>query len=146
MTKNVLRKALFTTSIFSIFFVTTFFGGVVSVGAQAVLDGGDPSGPITKYTLLEPLDKITEFDSAGNCPLGDYIDTIISLLLGVVAVLAMLMIVMGGIEYMTGGPSGKQSGKDKIQSAFLGLLLGLGAWIILNTINPKLLDLCWTGQ
>ena len=68
---------------------------------------------------------------------------IIKLVLGIAAVLAMVMIVMGGIEYMTTElVSSKESGKETIRNAILGLLIALGAYLILNTINPKLLDAC----
>jgi hypothetical protein len=55
----------------------------------------------------------------------------------------MVMIVMGGIEYMTSEMGGeKQAGKDKIVHAVMGVVLALGSWLILNTINPKLLSVC----
>jgi hypothetical protein len=55
----------------------------------------------------------------------------------------MVMIVMGGIQYMTSDLiSSKEAGKEQITHAILGLLLALGAFIILNTINPKLLSAC----
>ena len=38
--------------------------------------------------------------------------------------------------------SGKEAGKETITHAILGLLLALGAFLILNTINPKLLSAC----
>jgi membrane-bound lytic murein transglycosylase B len=50
------------------------------------------------------------------------------------------MIVMGGIEYMTTELiSSKEAGKERIRNAIFGLLLALGAWTILNTINPNIL-------
>jgi hypothetical protein len=52
------------------------------------------------------------------------------------------MIVMGGIQYMTSElVSGKAAGKETIMQAILGLLLALGAYAILNTLNPDLLDI-----
>jgi hypothetical protein len=67
----------------------------------------------------------------------------IKIVIGFGAVLAMVMIVMGGIEYMTDELiSGKEAGKERIRNAILGLLLALGAYLILNTINPQLLSAC----
>ena len=64
----------------------------------------------------------------------------ISIFIGIAAVLAVVMIVMGGIEYMTSELIGnKEAGKDKIRNAIFGLLLALGAWTILNQINPDIL-------
>jgi len=50
------------------------------------------------------------------------------------------MIVIGGIEYMTTELiSSKEAGKERIRGAILGLLLALGAWTLLNQINPDIL-------
>ena len=102
-------------------------------------------------TIYEPLvelpgipSSIDTAPSAGNpCPFGDYLNVMIKLIIGIAAVLAMVMITMGGIEYLTSELiSGKAAGKETIEHAILGLLIALGAWLILNTINPKLLDAC----
>ncbi|MCX6751263.1 MAG: hypothetical protein NT161_00635 [Candidatus Nomurabacteria bacterium] len=77
------------------------------------------------------------------CPFGNYLNIIIKIIIGFAAVLAMVMIVVGGIEYMTSEViSGKEAGKETITHAILGLLLALGAFLILNTINPQLLSAC----
>jgi hypothetical protein len=93
-----------------------------------------------------------QFDENGNvkpgtctnpCPFGNYLNIIIKIIIGFAAVLAMVMIVAGGIEYMTSEViSGKEAGKETITHAILGLLLALGAFLILNTINPQLLNAC----
>jgi len=77
------------------------------------------------------------------CPFGKYLNIVIKFFIGMAAVLSMIMIVMGGIEYMTSDlVSSKESGKSKITNAVLGLLLALGSYAILNTLNPKLLEVC----
>jgi cell wall-associated NlpC family hydrolase len=51
------------------------------------------------------------------------------------------MIVIGGIEYMTSELiSSKEAGKERIRGAIFGLLLALGAWTLLNQINPDILN------
>lgn len=99
------------------------------------------------YQLLAPLpDPEGGNDIEINDPthpeaLSDYLNVMIKLIIGICAVLAVVMIVMGGIEYMTSELiSSKAAGKDRIMHAIFGLILALGAWTILNTINPKLLD------
>ena len=54
--------------------------------------------------------------------------------------LAMLMIVIGALQYSTsGGDSSKISdAKDRIYKAILGVTLLFGAYILLRTINPEL--------
>lgn len=53
---------------------------------------------------------------------------------------AFVMIVWGGVEWMTsaGNPSKTSEAKDKIQKALLGLLLILASFLILQIINPDL--------
>lgn len=70
-----------------------------------------------------------------------YLNIMIQIFIGIAAVLAMIMIVMGGIEYMTSElVSTKQAGKQRILNAILGLILALGSYAILNTLNPDLLN------
>ena len=58
-------------------------------------------------------------------------------------ILAFGAIVWGGIKYATGrgNPSEESDGKSWITSALLGLLLLAGAYVVLKTINPELLNL-----
>lgn len=63
--------------------------------------------------------------------------------LGAAAILALLMMVLGGYRVMAAGGNAQQAGKGKemIMSAIVGLGLLFGAYIILNTINPDLVQL-----
>ena len=80
---------------------------------------------------------------ANPCPFGKYLNILIKLFLGISAVLAMIMIVWGGIQYMTSElASSKEAGRESITHAVLGLLLALGAWLLLFTLNPDLLNIC----
>ena len=58
-------------------------------------------------------------------------------------VLAFVVIVYGGVRsaMSAGNPSAVSEGRKYIWSALLGLLLLAGAYIILNTVNPNLLNL-----
>lgn len=101
----------------------------------------------TNYVLLEslpnPFDQsnpLKEINVTGPNALGQYLNIIIRLAIGIAAVLAVVLIVMGGIQYMTTElVSGKEDGKRRITNAVLGLLVALGAYLILFTINPDLL-------
>jgi hypothetical protein len=109
----------------------------------------------TKYQLLEPLPdgnggEFKNFESKQSpdnpCAFGNYLNIMIKFIIGIAAVLAMIMIIKGGFEYMASSlPSEKESGKGTITNAIFGLLLALGAWIILFTINPDLLNFCNIG-
>lgn len=99
------------------------------------------------YTPLAPLPGIDKpIDFTKECPLGNYLNIVINLTIGLIAVIAMVMIVMGGIEYITSELiSSKASAKERITGAIVGLLIALGSYLILNTLNPNLLNLCLDG-
>lgn len=102
-------------------------------------------------TTYTPLAKLPGFEGSFDtkpspsnpCPFGKYINVLIKLFIGIAAVLAMVMIIIGGIQYMTSDLiSSKEAGKKMILNAVLGLILALGSWAILNTLNPQLLKAC----
>jgi|GEM_PF-3779137 len=74
--------------------------------------------------------------------LGQYIQTVYRFSLGIGGLFAMLFTVYGGILYTVsaGNPSKQSEAKDIITNAVWGLVLLLGAFLILNTINPKLIS------
>ncbi|MCC6323388.1 hypothetical protein IT400_01200, partial [Candidatus Nomurabacteria bacterium] len=89
------------------------------------------------YTLLAPIGDTTKID--GTTKVGDYLNTILLIAIGLCGALAVIMIVIYGVQYM-GDESvfGKTEAKSHIMAAIMGLLLALGAYTILNTINPNL--------
>ena len=95
----------------------------------------------TDYQLLAPLPGYVETTAGNRTTASAYISGIFTLLIAVAGGLAVIMIIWGGIKYMsTDAIGGKSEAKDTIQNAIWGLLLALGAYIILNTINTKLTD------
>jgi hypothetical protein len=104
--------------------------------AQAQLD---------KYTVLAPLPGTTSCGQEGgtNCTTDfqTYLPGLFNLSIGIAAVLAFVMITFGGVTYMVSDSlSGKEDGKKFVNDALAGLVLVIGAWVILNTINPKILQ------
>lgn len=72
--------------------------------------------------------------------LGIWINRIIRFLIGVIGLAAVVMIVVAGAQYMTTEAIGQKSdAKDRIVQALIGLVIALGIFVILNTINPYLL-------
>lgn len=92
------------------------------------------------YTVLAPLPGTT--DAGGKTTnIQTYIPGAFKFGIGIAALLAFVMITAGGIQYMTSDAlSGKQEGRQKIENAIYGLLLAIGAYTILFTINPKMLE------
>jgi len=100
------------------------------------------------YKLLAPIGNITTMNSAG-CATGDktcitndigvYLNFIFKFAIGLCAALAVIMLIISGVTYM-GDESvfGKTAAKEKMFNAILGLIIALGAYALLNTINPAL--------
>ena len=93
------------------------------------------------YCLLAPLPGLG--DSVDTTQgVGSYINVLIKITIGLISVLAVVMLVVGGIEYMVSNIAGeKASAKSRMTNAIFGLILMLSSYLILNTINPKLVNL-----
>jgi type IV secretory pathway VirB2 component (pilin) len=86
------------------------------------------------YTLLQALPgKGTEISK-----LSDYLSWLFKFALAAAAFLAVLQIVIAGIQMIIGGASetARKNAKDRIWNAVWGLLLAFGAVLILETISP----------
>ncbi|MBI5230067.1 MAG: hypothetical protein HY981_02085 [Candidatus Magasanikbacteria bacterium] len=75
--------------------------------------------------------------------LGAYIKLLYAFLVGAAGVIAAVLIVKGGFEYITAGGASERisAAKKTIGSAVFGLLLVLASYVLLNTINPDLVRL-----
>lgn len=75
--------------------------------------------------------------------LGQYLSILYNYLIGVAGVLATVMIVVGGFRWLlaAGDPGKIGAAKETIGSAVIGLALALGSFLLLNTINPQLVEL-----
>ncbi len=100
------------------------------------------------YTALEPLPCIP--GGGVTCPGGagnlqstfsfqNYVQFIFNLIIAIAAATAVFMIVFGGLQYMTTDSwQNKSEGLDKVKNALYGLLLILTSYLILRTIDPRL--------
>lgn len=93
---------------------------------------------LLQYTLEAPIGTTTQVSGAA-----DYILQVFTYMIGAVGLLALGALVYGGIVYMTGGDnsSKKQAGKGIMTDAIIGLIIALGGYLILYTINPGLTEL-----
>ncbi len=119
-----------------------------------------------EYSLLAPLPCVPSGETVGvnekgesikipavNCAGNDYkvvdkmnfqqyISYAMNLLIALASVAAVFMIVWGGFKYMTSTiVSGKSDGLKKVQDAIWGLLLILSSYLILKTIDPRLVQI-----
>ncbi|HRH22751.1 MAG TPA: hypothetical protein PLB51_02030 [Candidatus Paceibacterota bacterium] len=92
------------------------------------------------YTSLTTIPGVSEknkdLPSPQNLVLGIY-----TVAIGIGSILAVVMVIIGGIKYTVMESFGaKTDAKKQITSAFLGLVLLLGSYLILKTINKDLVN------
>lgn len=74
--------------------------------------------------------------------LAQYISGVYRYAVGVVLIISIVMVVYGGFRYLVGSSYEDVSrGKEIIRDAIAGMLIVIGAYMILQTINPATLDL-----
>lgn len=141
-------KKILLISITSLLSINALFA--VTTTPEIVLAAGD-SVP-SEYTLLEPLPCIP--DTSTDTPtcakgtmqkqinLNTYLSYIFRLAIALAAIAAVFMITLGGFQYMISeGIGSKDAAKTRIWNAILGLLGAICSYIILYTINPKLVQI-----
>lgn len=108
----------------------TAAGRIQNIGTQ-----GSPRDD--SYHLLAPIGDFNVVEKSKG--IGDYLNQIFVIGIGLAGALAVVMIVINGIVYM-GNESvfGKTQAKERILMAIGGLILALGSWVVLNTLNPDL--------
>ncbi len=108
-----------------------------------ILDGaGRPGTSVNNnltYTPLEPLPGQST-QSSNFCQL---LNLVFKYLIYLGGAIAVLFLVLGGIGYMVFEVVNKRTqARERIKSSVIGLLVLLGSWIILSTVNPTLVNAC----
>lgn len=87
---------------------------------------------------ISPDNPCTQEDPSG---LNGFINYFVKLLVGLAAVFLVIRIIMEGYNYVvTDTPLRKATAKSNLWEAVGGLVVALTAYLLLNTINPKLLS------
>jgi hypothetical protein len=123
---------------------------------KAQTSASEASAP-TSYTVLAPLPCIespaTDNNPGVTCDGGNgslqtkldfktYVQYTINLLIGLSAVVAVVMMVWGGVEYMYNASfQGKKDGLERAKNAITGFVLILTSYIIMRTIDPRLVEI-----
>ncbi|MBU0670900.1 hypothetical protein KKF29_01955 [Patescibacteria group bacterium] len=119
-----MKKLILYSVILSV--VLTSFVFVIGVNAEANLG----------YKLEVPLPPGVTTVSG----LPQYIGVIYNFSIGLLAILALLMVVFGGFSWITaaGNETKITAAKTTVVQAIIGLVIGLGSFVLLTTINPNL--------
>lgn len=93
------------------------------------------------YTYVAPTPQGISYSSPS-----EYIKSLYNWGIGIVGILALVQLIRGGIMYMVAGAvNTKGAAKGIIINAFLGLILALGSFLLLNIINPELTKINMPG-
>lgn len=95
------------------------------------------------YAPLAPLPgTFTGGSGQETTNLSTYLSGAIKLLIALGAGLAVLFAVIGGTQYVAASinPAAKAGALERIQNSIIGLIIILSAYLLLNSINPKLVQ------
>ena len=137
-------KKLLAVLLLPIFFLTLIFIKPVDVKAQAVTEVYHKEIPLQVpiYGFTQPCK--TEQNKGKHCvaDVGEYIAAFYKYFTGAAAILATVMILFAGFQYVTasGNASRLEKAKSTMNGALIGLVLTLTAYVLLRTINPQLVS------
>lgn len=93
-----------------------------------------------KYTPLSPNLPLLDNEEWGD--VGTLLNKLLALSVAVAALLAVIMIAMGGFKWMTtDSVFSMGDAKEQISNAIIGLLIVLASILILTTINPDIIKI-----
>ncbi|KPJ85128.1 hypothetical protein AMJ57_04175, partial [Parcubacteria bacterium SG8_24] len=92
--------------------------------------------PTIKFTNITVTDEGEDDLKTIDVPwLAEYLNGVYQYAIGMATIIAAVMMMVGGFQYLTAGGDATRvaKGKEKIKNAILGLFLTLSAYLILRT-------------
>jgi len=119
----------------------------MSGSPHCATDSTQQSGPV-QFVPQIPMPGYT-FDASDSSTrnIANYVKAIYKYLIGIVGITAAIMLMAGGIVWLTAGgsPERVKQAQDYIVGSLTGLGLALGSFLILATINPALVNFRISG-
>ena len=113
----------------------------ILIASVLIFLGFVPQAFAQGFVPLAPIPGLTDIQYAPN-GLAVFFNNLYKYLIGLAAVLAVIMIIWGGLEYSTQDSISKKSdGKQRIYDAIFGLVLVLSPVLVFSIINPSILNL-----
>jgi len=146
--QHILTTVLVASLMF--FFITPALLSVVTPGNASEILPTAQAQDDKPYRFLAPIGGLgeeadgggREIDVSSEDSFPDYIKTMILIVIGFAILAAVVIIIASGFQYMTStSQSGVSKAKEQMTNAILGLVLALSAVMILQTINPDLIEL-----
>lgn len=121
--------------------------GFVTGGSVAPCVGGGDPGSANEWGRCLPAGKTkTEISFGGKDEfnnIGDFLVVMYKYLLTIASIVAVVMIIIAGAQWITSGGNSEaiSSAKKRIGGAVIGLFIAYMSYFVLNTINPALVNL-----
>jgi len=97
----------------------------------------NPSTPVPLTVAIGEGGSVTSVNS-----LGEYINAFYDWAFYAALIIAVVMVMIGGLQYMVGkGVGDVQKAKSRITNAIIGVIILMSAYTILATVNPALINL-----
>ena len=96
----------------------------------------------TSYTTLAPIQNfVADKEEISQDSFSEYLNNMFKLGIALCTGLAVLMLIIGGIQYVSSDAwSKKTDGRERMFAALFGLLIALGSYALLQTLSPDLLS------
>jgi hypothetical protein len=143
-------------SIFLLIFICQMIGLIVLLIIPALSQAADPImfkpqvGIGTDIISCSPCQGKPADDQCwadcskkiGPTSIGEYIQSIYKYAIGIVGILAAVVLMMGGVIWLTAGGNQTRVGEAKswIGASLTGLIIALTSYLILATVNPALVQ------
>ena len=116
------------------YFMYTLFTLILPVVTFAANNSGSDYEPLTQGGI--PLVNVESMSITG------VVNALFALSVGIAAILAVIMLAIGGFRYMTSeSVFNMGNAREQISNAIIGLLIVLVSVLILFTINPEIVKL-----
>ncbi|HBB44115.1 MAG: hypothetical protein UW27_C0007G0016 [Parcubacteria group bacterium GW2011_GWA1_44_13] len=118
------------------YFLPILVSLIITLGLGAVVTHAQ------NYVPLAPLPIGTGGTVPSTYNLSSYLSGMIKLLIALGGALAVLFAIIGGVQYVVAGisPDAKSGAKERVTMALIGLAIILTSYLLLNSINPKLVQ------
>jgi len=94
-----------------------------------------------EFVPLAPIPGLTEGVAATESGIAGFLNNLYLFAIGAAVMLAVIMIIWGGLEYMSESVTKKSEAKKRIYNALFGLVLVLSPALVFSIINPRILNL-----
>lgn len=116
--------------------------GIVGSGTSS--SSGTSALPLITPRLEVPIPDLSFAQAVADSNvvtsnfIGEYVTGVYKFLIGFAVTIAIVMMMVGGLQYVIGASSGEiGKAKDRIKNAIVGLVLLLFVYVILFTVNPQ---------